>query len=61
METLTLERKKQSRISHNQTDSDDYFTPAMIAKIELAMLQCKRGEGVVCKTYEESMKFFDAL
>ena len=58
METLTLERKKQSKIPQN---GDDYFTPATIAKIELAMLQCKRGEGVVCKTYEESMRYFDAL
>ena len=43
-------------------DEDDlYFTPEMEAKIEKALSQAEQGEGVVCKTYEESLKFVESL
>jgi hypothetical protein len=38
-----------------------YFTPEMLAKIDRALAQAERGEGVSCKTYEESLKFLESL
>jgi len=42
-------------------EGDWYPSPEMEAKIERALAQAERKEGVVCKTYEDSLKFFDSL
>ena len=62
METLTLEKRRRAYTPVNSiVGSDDYFTPAVIAKIELAMQQCKRGEGTVIRNKEEMQRYFDSL
>ena len=61
MATLTAEKKKREYKPTSTVDNDDYISPAMAAKIELAMQQYNRGEGVVCKTYEDSMRYFEVL
>jgi hypothetical protein len=43
------------------TEDDMYFTPEVLAKINKALAQAERGEGVVCKTVEESLKFLESL
>ena len=60
MATLTLKNKKRAS-NPTTSNNDDYISPTMLAKIELAMQQYKRGEGVLCKTYEDSMRYFAAL
>ena len=42
-------------------DDDLYFTPEMEEKIERAIAQAERGEGVICKTFEESLKYIESL
>ncbi|MDR2683182.1 MAG: prevent-host-death protein [Dysgonamonadaceae bacterium] len=59
---IVVQRGKSKSYSiHPITDSDLYFTPEVIKKIDRAMAQAERGEGVVCKTYEESLKFLESL
>lgn len=51
-EQVIVQRGRNKSYSINQvTDNDLYFTPKMLAKIERALAQSERGEGVVCKTY----------
>ena len=38
-----------------------YLNPLIEEKIELALNQEKRGEGVICKTFEESFKYLESL
>jgi hypothetical protein len=33
----------------------------MEEKIERALSQAERGEGIICKTYEESLNFIESL
>ena len=59
---IIVQRGKSKSYSINPiTDDDLYFTPEMIERIERALAQSEQGEGVVCKTYEESVKFLDSL
>jgi hypothetical protein len=43
------------------TEDDMYFTPEMLARVDRAIAQAERGEGVACKTHEESLKFLESL
>ena len=62
MATLTLEKPKRAYMLVNSIiDSDDYFTPAVIAKIELAMQQYKEGKYTVINNKEELHHFFNSL
>ena len=61
-EQIIIQRGKKKSYSINPvTEEDWYFTPEMLAKIERALAQSKQGEGVVCKTHEESVKFMESL
>jgi hypothetical protein len=42
-------------------DTDLYFTPEVLKKIDKALEQAEKGEGVTCKTYEESLKLLESL
>ena len=62
METLTLERPKRAYTPiNNNIDSDDYFTPTMVARIELAMQQYNEGKYTVINNKEELHHFLDSL
>lgn len=43
------------------TKDDMYFTSEMLAKIDKALAQAERGEGIICKTFKESLKFLESL
>ena len=49
-------------IDNDLLDDDDlYFTAKMEEKIKRALAQAERQEGVICKTYEESLKLLESL
>jgi PHD/YefM family antitoxin component YafN of YafNO toxin-antitoxin module len=61
-EQVIIQRGKNKAYSINMiSESDLYFTPEMLARIDKALAQAERGEGVACKNYEESLKFFESL
>ena len=60
MATLTLENKKTA-YNPITASNDDYISPAMVAKIEMAMLQIKRGDCIICRNKEESRRYLDSL
>ena len=53
--------KNKAYAIRSATEDDLYFTPEMLEKIEQAMIQAEQGEGIVCNTYEKSLKFLDSL
>jgi hypothetical protein len=61
-EQIIVQRGKNRSYSLAPVVEDDvYFTPEMLARIDKALAQAERGEGTVCKTYEESLKFLESL
>jgi hypothetical protein len=61
-ESVIIQRGKKKSYAISAISEDDaYFTPEMIEKIEQALAQVERGEGVLCKTYEDSLRFLESL
>jgi hypothetical protein len=61
-EQIIVQRGKDKAYSiHTVSEDDLYFTPEMIARIGKALTQAEHGEGVGCKTYEDSLRFLDSL
>jgi hypothetical protein len=61
-EQIIIQRGKDKAYSiHTVSEDDLYFTPEMRQRIEKSLAQAESGEGVSCKTYEESLQFLESL
>jgi PHD/YefM family antitoxin component YafN of YafNO toxin-antitoxin module len=54
-------RRKQAYVLTPVEDDDFVLTPELLEKLEKARQQARDGKSVVCKTYEDSVKFLESL
>ena len=59
---IVIERgKKQAYVLTPVSDDDLYFTPEMLAKIDLSIQQVKEGKVTTIKNEDDLKKYLDSL